>query len=429
MKELLFEWHDLWIPAYRTRRFDPSLLGGDVGKVTLFTGCRRAGKTYLMFQLIDRLHGEMGIPRDDIVYVNFEDERLRWDTGTLTELLPTLVELYGERDFHLFLDEIHHIPNWDRWVRRVYDRYKNISLYLASSSSGLSSKEIPGSLRGRTLTYEVYPLSFNEYLSFKEFAPSPSDGMSPIERAKVRRHFDEYMEYGGFPEVVIESSIRRKKAIIQDYFRTIIALDICERYNIKNTRLIHDYVRLVLGQTRHSTNKTYNTLRSQGISVGKETLLDYTGYLEDVFFAFFVPIHSGKVKNRLYYPKKVYFIDNSFINHVISRFTADKGRQMENVVLLHLLRTTDTESISYWKDSKGHEIDFVIREGTDVNRLIQVCHDVSRPETRERETRSLVSGAAELGCDKLLLVTRDHEGEEEIDGHVVKYVPVYKWLL
>lgn len=428
MQELLFEWHDLWLPQYKQRELDLSTLLGDVKKVILFTGCRRAGKTFLMFQLIDQLHRSQKIDKKDIVYLNFEDERVEWDTRILTELLPTLVELYGERDYHLFLDEIHHIPDWDRWVRRIYDRYENISLYLTSSSSKLSSKEIPNSLRGRTLVTKVFPLSFKEFASFKEIALAPPDRLTDIKRSRTMGLLNEYLKFGGFPEVVLESSERRKKAIIQDYFRTIIALDICERYNIKNTRLIHDYVKLILGQTTHSTNKMYNTLRSQGISIGKEILLDYTHYLEEVYFSFFVPILSSKVKNRLYYPRKVYFIDNSFINHITTKFSDDVGRQMENIVYLQLLRKYESENIFYWKNPKGQEIDFVIMDGVRVVKLIQVCHNISDISTKERELRSLVSGARELECTELYLISRDHEGEEEVEGRNVRYHPLFKWL-
>ncbi len=428
MKKLIHEWHELWIPEYKERDIDPEILGGDTKKITLLTGCRRAGKTYIMFQLIDRLQKEQHIDSEDIVYINFEDERIEWKTDTLTNLLPTLIELYGERNYHLFLDEIHHIPNWGRWVRRIYDRHKNITIYLTSSSSKLSKKEIPNSLRGRTLTYEVYPLSFKEFASFSDFDLGDSERITDIKQAKIQKLLNQYLLFGGFPEVVLESSVRKKKSIIQDYFRTIITLDVCERYNISNSELVHDYIKLILNQKIHSTNKIYNLMKSQGISVGKETLLDYTHYLEDVYLTFFVKIFSHKIKDRMYYPRKVYFIDNSFINHISIKLTEDSGRQIENIVYLHLLRKYSNENIFYWRDKDNHEIDFVIVDEAKVLSIIQVSLDISDPNTKERELKPFIGADNDLKCKNRILISKDKESIEKYNGLEIKCVPLFKWL-
>lgn len=428
MRELILEWQELWIPEYKPRIIEPAIFENKVKKINLFTGCRRAGKTYIMFQIIDQLDKKMDIKREDIVYLNFEDERIEWKTEILTELLPTLVELYGEKDYYLFLDEIHHIPKWDRWIRRIYDRYKNFNIYLTSSSSKLSSKEIPYSLRGRTLTYEVFPLSFKEFASFKGIKLSDHKKMSAIQRAKILKPIIEYLNYGGFPEVILEDSERKKKSLVQDYFRIIVALDIGERYNIKNTSLIHNYIKLILGQTHHSTNKIYNILRSQGISIGKETLLNYTKYMEEIYFSFFVQIFSPKIKDRLYYPRKVYFIDNAFVNHITTKFSDDIGRQMENIIYLTLLPNCGYENIFYWKDSKGNEIDFILLKDKKVINLIQVCYDPSLSSIKEREIRSLLIGAKELKCNNLTVITKNFKGNEKMDEYNIKFIPLYDWF-
>lgn len=428
MRKLIHEWHELGVPEYKRRKIDPEILGGDTKKITLLTGCRRVGKTYIMFQLIDSLQKDPGIDKEDIVYLNFEDERIEWKTDTLTDLLPTLIEIYGERDYHLFLDEIHHIPNWDRWVRRIYDRHKNITIYLTSSSSKLSKKEIPNSLRGRTLAYEIFPLSFEEFASFSDIDLGDPDRISGIKQAKIQKLLNQYLLFGGFPEVVLESSNRKKKSIIQDYFRTIITLDVCDRYNISNSELVRDYVKLILNQQIHSTNKIYNLMRSQGINVGKETLLDYTHYLEDVYLTFFVSIFSHKIKDRMYYPRKVYFIDNSFINHLSIKTTEDRGRQIENAVYLHLLRKYASENVFYWKDKDGHEIDFVIVDKAKVLSMIQVSYDVSDSDTLERELKAFVSAEKDLDCKNRILISKDKESIEEYDGLEIKCIPLFKWL-
>jgi predicted AAA+ superfamily ATPase len=432
MRELLLEWQELGIPDYITRDLDLSTLFGKVRKVGVLTGCRRSGKTYIMYQMIDDLSKKQKIAREKIFYISFEDERIPWTTDTLTKLLPTLYELYGEQEYYLFLDEIHHIPGWDRWVRRLYDRHQNIHIVLASSSSKLSKKEIPEALRGRTAVMEVFPLSFWEFLRFKGVPNLDPARATQLKLAEYMAHFKEFLEYGGFPEVALESTKRRKIMIIQDYFRTIIALDIAERYSIKNVRALHDYIQLILTQTYHSTSKMHKILKGQGMNIGKEMILAYPHYLEEVYVVFFVSIFSTKVKDRLYYPQKVYFIDNSFIHHISTKFSDDLGRGLENLVFLHLFRTRGRDDIFYWKEKNkeagsGLEVDFVLLKDKKAQSLIQVCLDISDEKTKRRELEGLEMASLELGCDNLIIITLDHDGVEEINGKKITVIPFLNW--
>jgi uncharacterized protein len=434
MRDLLLEWQELWIPEFIPRDIDKTVLFGKVRKVVVLTGCRRSGKTFIMYQMMDDLQKQKGISRENILYLSFEDERLPWTTETLTKLLPTLYELHGEREYYLFLDEIHHIPGWDRWVRRVYDRHQNIHFVLASSSSKLSRREIPDALRGRTSILEVFPLSFQEFLRFKDVPEIDPTRSTELKLSKYYAHLKEYLEFGGFPEVVLESTKRKRISIIQDYFRTIITLDIAERYDIKNRRALHDYIQMVLAQTYHSTSKMQRILNDHGINIGKETILAYPHYLEEVYMIFFVPIFSKKVKDRLYYPQKVYFIDNSFIHHVTPKFSDDLGRGLENAVFLHLFRTKGREGLFYWKEKNkeagsGFEVDFVLVKDRRAYSLIQVCFKTSDEKTKEREIRGLVLASEELECDRLTIVTLDYEGIEKFNEKTIKFIPYLKWTV
>jgi uncharacterized protein len=432
MRDIILEWQDNWIPEYISRYFDITNLNRKVNKVLVLTGCRRSGKTFLMFQMIDELVKKHGIKKECILYLNFEDERLPWKTETLTQLLPTLYEIYGDREYYLFLDEIHHIPNWDRWVRRIIDGYRDLHIILASSSSKLGKKEIPNALRGRTSVQEIFPLSFWEFLGFKGLPIIDPKKTTQLKLVQYKKILKEFLEYGGFPAVVLETSRRDKISIIQDYFRTIVALDLAERYDIQNRRFLHDYMQMLLVQTYHSASKMYKIMKSQGYNIGKRTFLSCPRNLEEIYMAFFVPIFSPKVKDRLYYPQKVYFIDNSFINLVSAKFSDQFGKGFENVVFLNLLRTWGFEGIYYWKEKNkevgsGLEVDFLLMKRGEVECLIQACYDISNEATKEREIQGLLAASKEIQCDNLVIVTLDQQSVETHEGKKILIIPFMEW--
>lgn len=427
MKNIVREWQEIWVPEFKNREVDYTLLFPKVRKITSFTGCRRVGKTYLMFQLIDFLAGKT--EKENIFYINFEDERIERDVKTLTNLLPNLIELYGEKSFYIFLDELHVMPKWDLWLRRIYDSYRYIHLFISGSSSKLSTKELPYALRGRTINFEVFPLNFSEFLSFKNFKIEKDFEHSERKKAVVKKYLNEYLLYGGFPEIVLEDDSRKKRQIAQEYFRTIIALDLGERYKIRNLMILSDFLKLLLNSATFSVNKVYNTLKSVGKKVGKESLINYSRCLEDIYFSYFIPIFSYKIKDQLQYMKKVYFIDNSFINFVGLKFTKDLGRLYENVVALELIRKFGKENIFYWKDRQGREADFVIKQGLKVKQITQVCYNIVDNETKKRELKSLIEASKELKCKDLLVITADYEGIEKYAQKKVMFTPLWKWLL
>jgi predicted AAA+ superfamily ATPase len=431
LRTILAEWHESWVPEFKPREFDYGLIRGTVRKIYTFAGCRRAGKTYTMFQIIDWLNRELGIERKKIFYIDFEDERIPKRTEALTSLVPVLME-FGEGEMFLFLDEIHEIPNWERWLRRVYDSYRNIKIFASGSSSKLAAKEIPTALRGRALSFEVFPLSFREFLSFKGLPYEKETEYTDRMIGRIRSHLKEYLQYGGFPEVVMEEDLRIKRMIVQEYFRTIVGRDIAERYGVKNFQLLSNFLKYLLNSTYFSIYKVYNSLRSAGQKAGKGTLFSYLEHAESVYFTYTVPIFSRRIKDQMAYPRKIYFVDNSFINFVGIKFSENFGRLAENAVYLHLRRQQAMNpelEIYYWKSRDGREVDFVLKKGLEVNQLIQVCWDPTDEETRKREIGGLVKALEEFGLKRGLVLTGDFEGHEEIKGKEVLYRPMWKWLL
>lgn len=419
--KVLIEWQESWTPPLIKREFDTSLIPQNINKVITFAGCRRVGKTYLMFQLINELSKK--IPREEIFYINFEDERLEKRIETLTELIPTIEELFGKKSsLYLFLDEIQNIEGWDLWVRRINDSRRDIKLFLSGSSSKLSSKEIPTSLRGRALTFEVFPLSFREFLKFKGFNIPENIELSD-KKFELLNLLREYLLYGGFPEVVLVNDVRIKRMLVREYFNTIISLDVVERYNVRNSEELRTFIRLLLNSEYFSLSKLEKIMKSMGYSISKATLSNYLRYLTECYFAFPVEIYAPKVKLRIQYPKKIYFVDTSFLTFLSVKFGDNIGRLMENAVFVELMRRGYTPS--YAKESNW-EIDFVIPEK---ELLIQVSYDVSNPETMEREIKALISASKRFGWSNLFLITWDHEHSLKFNGKDIKFVPLWKWLL
>lgn len=436
MELILREWQDVWTPKLKERIISTLEFNAKIKKILTFTGVRRCGKTYTMFQLINHLKEKF--EKENIFYINFEDERIKKKTETLTNLIPSLIKIYGDgnKKYFLFLDELQIMPEWSRWLRRVYDNYKNISFFVSGSTSRLSSKEIPTELRGRALNYEIFPLSFKEFLDFKDAKIEKGLSFSERSLSITKNLLLEYITYGGFPEIVLTEEEINKRKIIQDYFRTIINRDILERYNLKNKSLLSDFFISLLNTTHFSINKTVNTFKSQGRTAGKNTIINYTRYAEESYFCYFLPIFSYKIKSQAQHPKKVYFADNSFITGLSLRLSKNLGKLYENTVFLELKRKQSSNllmDVYYWKNQLNEEVDFVIKENQGIKQLIQVCCDINDVDTKKREIRSLLKASKELKCKNLVMITEEYEGENEeewfgIKGKI-KYIPLWKWLL
>lgn len=430
IKTLLQDWRDRKLPKSLDRELDlGNFVASGSKKIIVITGFRRVGKTYLMLSFMHKLLGKK--TREEVVYINFEDERIPLKTEFLTDLLPTLMEFYDDKTEFLFLDEIQNIPQWSKWLRRIYDT-ENISLFVSGSSSKMSSKEIPTELRGRFFEVRVFPLSFNEFLNFRNLTFDLKNiESSKNQKAMLLRSLNEYLNYGGLPEIVLADETN-KTEIAHSYYQTVIRRDIIERNNIKNEESMKALLRLLLNSTEYSISKLYNNLKSLNYIIGKTTLQHYINYIENSYFIFSIPIFSYKIKDQMQYPRKVYFIDNIFISKISSKFTKDKVRLYENIAAINLIKKFG-EDVYYWRNMRHEEIDFVIKEGFKVKQLIQVCYDISDLETKKREIRALLRASKELKCKNLLIVTEDYESEEHADWfgikRKIKFIPLWNWLL
>ena len=429
IKTVLYTWFDKKIPHIILRDYDiSSYVTTKPKKIIVVTGFRRVGKTYIMYKLLSELTKEKD--REQVIYINFDDERIPEQTGFLTELLPTIKKNIGSEIEFLFLDEIQNMPSWSKWLRRIYDN-ENLRIFITGSSSRVSSREMPTELRGRCLEVHCYPLSFTEFLRFKNVKIDlTAIPYSEKETVKAARQLDEFLTYGGMPEVVLTSE-DRKYEMLQQYYGTVVRRDIVERFKVNNEEGLKALLRLLLNSTQYSISKLYNTMKSLNYEIGKTTLLNYMNYIESSYFIKSVPIFSPKVKDQLQYPRKLYFIDNGFINALSTRLSENMGRSYENVVAVELQRRSSKRDMEmfYWKDGKGKELDFVVKEGLRVKQLIQVCYDIDDYDTKKREVDGLVKASEVLKCKNLLVITGDYEGVERKKDKRIKFIPLYKWLL
>lgn len=398
------------------------------GKADVVIGMRRAGKTWFCFQKMAELL-DTGIPKERILYMNFEDDRLiGFDVHHFQDVLDVYYARYPhhrDRMCYFFFDEIQCIDQWERFVRRLLDT-ETVQVYLTGSSSKLLSTEIATSLRGRSLVTEVFPLSFQEFLRFHDLFDGKPKTFGAKTNSKLRKAAGDYLEMGGFPEVQRLGRYVRVE-VLQGYVDSVLLKDIIERHKVSNVRVLKHLVRSLMGSPggKFSVNKFYNTLKSMGVRCTKNNLYDFLDHLVDAFVFSKVPIYTRSEKVRLVNPAKMYTIDTGLLNAMTLRHASDDGALLENMVLMQLRR--NGYEIEYVNTKDGYETDFFARCKTDGHvQLIQSCWDMTDKKTFERELRGLKSAMAAFNIDSGLIVTWD---DEVVIDHAIHIVPVWKWLL
>ena len=398
------------------------------GKADVVIGMRRAGKTWFCFQKMVELLSA-GIAKEQILYLNFEDDRLLgFDLRHFQQVLDVYYARYPHlRDVgsYFFFDEIQRIENWEMFVRRLLDT-ENVQVYLTGSSSKLLSTEIATSLRGRSLSVEIFPLSFKEFLRFHELFSDSPKRFGTKTAATLRKAVKDYFEIGGFPEVQgLERHLRQE--VLQGYVDSVLLKDVIERHKIGNVLAIKHMVRTIMASPggKFSVNKFYNTLKSMAVKCTKNNLYDYLDHLVDAFVFSKVYLHTRSEKARMVNPAKVYTVDTGLLNAMTMRNSSNYGCMLENMVFMHLRRKG--YEIQYVTTKQGYETDFFTRRKTDGKvQLIQVCWDISDTATFQRELRGLKSAMTELGINSGTIVTWDDEVVRDDDIHIV---PAWKFFL
>lgn len=420
--ELMRDFHEKELPELIERITEYSLRT-PLKRAVVLTGVRKSGKTYSMFQAIKKLMAE-GVAKKRILYINFEDSRLSdAAVSDLNNLLDVFFEIYPENKQEktwFFLDEIQVVKNWEAFVRRLLD-HENAYVFVTGSSSKMMGAEIATSLRGRSLTYRVFPFSFAEFLAARKIPAGKY--LSASEKANVMNGLREYMNYGGYPEAAIY--VQERERILREIIDVTVYKDIIERHAVKNSKVLRMLLTALFNSKEFSVHKFFNFLKSQGIKTSKNTLYAYFGYFCDSLVVRPLRKFSHSYKETEGSVPKVYFADNGLL---YTQGIRDDGRLMENLVFTELERKWD-KNLFYYKSIDGKEVDFVIKKGRSAGQLIQACYDLSDFNTKEREVKGLMKASNELGCQNLLIVTWDYEGVEKLDGKTIVCKPLCKWLL
>lgn len=402
------------------------------GKVSAVIGMRRAGKTTFLHQL-RRERMERGTPREQLPYVNFEDERL---AGLEAAHLGFLVEEHGRRfpeartnaTVTWCFDEIQVVPGWERFVRRLLDT-GGCEVIVTGSSAALLSREIATALRGRAWEVPLYPFSFAEVLRHRgQATPVDPAFLTGEERAQIERAFADWLAVGGFPEAQgLDNAARRQ--LLRDYVDVAMLRDIVERHGVSNVTGLRWLVRHLLGNAaaHFSVEKFYAALKSQGVAISKDTVHQLLAHLEDCFLVRLVWMESASERQRMVNPRKAYPVDTGLIPVFDRTGRANLGHALETAVLIELERRR--REVTYVRTPAGHEVDFLTRDADGEVELIQVCADASDPATAERELRALVEAGAMYPAARrrLLTLTRDGAPAEVPAGIMVQ--PTYEWLL
>jgi predicted AAA+ superfamily ATPase len=416
----------------------PSLTRRDVhlpgihGKALAVIGVRRGGKTSFLAQCrADRLAA--GSRPEAQLTIALEDERLTGlsvaDLGWMLEeharQFPGLREAEG---MTLYLDEVQVVPGWEGLVRRLMDE-GGVELFVSGSSAKLLSREVATSLRGRAMEVLVHPFSFREALRHAGEEPhGPVDRLRKADRAALDERLRRYLAEGGFPEAQ-GASPRDRAALLTGYVDLVILRDVIERHAVSNPLALRWIERQLLATPggAFSVKKHYDTLRSQGVPVGKDTLHHYLAHLEDAFLVRTVAMHSASERQRMVNPRKAYPIDPGLITLFERSGRTHHGRALETAILIELERRGF--DVTYVRTADGFEVDFLAHRAGDPPRLIQACLETEGDETWDRELRALERAAAVHPDARPFLVTLDAVPPVRPLPAGLSWVPAAQWLL
>src|ERR1035437_2896695 len=426
LKAMILDFHESQLDTGVPRRVS---LRAVPGKASVCIGVRRSGKSTYLFQIMRRLLDHK-VPRQNILYINFFDDRLHGlqqaGIGLVTEAYYSLFpEKKNTEKVYCFFDEIQSITGWEPFVDRLM-RTEKCEVYLTGSSARMLSKEIATQMRGRALSWEMFPFSFREFLDYKGI--DGAGALSTKRRLLVQKAFGEYWETGGFPEVVGLTRQLRVKTH-QEYFHAVLFRDLVERHDVAHPKAVDDLAHWLVDNiaSPYSVNRLTGYLKALGHNAPKSAVSDYLAWFEDAYFIFSVRIFDASLARSHTNPKKAYCVDHSMITSLSSGILVNSGHLLENLVFTALRRVFP--EIFYYKTAAGREVDFVVPLRSRSPLLMQVCESLAEPQTRKREVAALRESMIELKVKTATIVTRAEGERIETDAGTIEVVPIWRFLL
>jgi predicted AAA+ superfamily ATPase len=387
--------------------------------INAIIGPRRSGKTSLMLLYMKSLT----LDQNNKVFINCEDiDFVGIATTDLSKLEETIYQVYKPeptKDIYLFIDEAQTFPEWSRWLRTLFDqrRYK---IFVTGSTSELTLDKLPSELRGRAINTLLLPFSFSEYLRSKQI--TPQEYMKAEQTSKIVTALSDFLDFGGYPEIVKNHESALKHILLSELYATVIQRDLIEKYGIRKTAAFKAFVNSLFGSACRNVSlpAIIAWFESQGTKISSATALNYLNYSQSAFLFFLIYPYSRKIKERNTKPK-LYISDSG----ILGLFDKDKGKQLENTVLVELIRRH--EHVFYYK-TKAADIDFVLTKENRPNQLIQVCYSINDPATYSREISSLLDASEKLNCNNLAIVTFNEEKNIKQNEKTIEVIPAWKWL-
>lgn len=394
-------------------------------EVIVIKGIRRSGKSTLMINQIKNLLKE-GVLISDILFINFEDPRLinHLNLELLQEIKDVYLEyLNPQGKPYIFLDEIQNIPSWEKWVNKEYE-LKLSNLTISGSNSSMLSSEIASSLSGRYLSIDVYPLSFAEYLSFKNLHIRTKLELID-KKIEINREFELYLKEGGFPKL-IEYDTDQKVNLLTTYKDSILLKDIVARYKLKEFTKLEEISAFLLSNSgiSISINKLKNNFK-----VSYDTASSYLEYLLKAYMLFEINKFDYSLKKQHVNDKKYYSIDLGLSNIFKVPNLQTRGNDLETTVHLELIRRG--YKVYYYKTSNNWECDFLVEKNNEITELIQVTSSLKDEDTNKRELRPFSKVIAELNLKdvKCTVISEDNEKDVIYENTKIKILNLKKWLL
>lgn len=380
----------------------------------VFTGSRRAGKSYMLYQCVQELL-KKGHSIEEILFINFEDERISdIKSNELNIILESYSELFDKQPI-IFLDEIQNVEGWEKFARRIADENKQI--FITGSNAHMLSREIATTLGGRYLIKEIYPFDFEEYLRYENFTLENNWEYSP-QKTDIVRFFEEYFHFGGFPEII---RYHDKRSWLTSLYQRIFFSDIIVRNGIRNEQMLRLLVRKLAENVMQPTSiqRLRNILEGTGNKISRATISEYLNHLQEAYVIFSIPNFTDKLSERESY-KKHYFFDNGILNLFLYQ---PETKLLENLVALTLWKKYK-EGLFYYM--KNVEVDFYV---PNEQLAIQASYSITDDLTFEREVNALKKIAQAFNIQKLFIITKNQEKEIKVENSIIKAIPIWKWLL